>query len=84
MHIQPNFTPAALARWERMDPGGRELILERIWCTHCNGCHGIRDARGELHPSGDIILSGFCPACGGKVVRFIETGETMGPAREYP
>ena len=84
MHITPNLTPAALRRWERMSPQGRELILERIWCVHCNGSHGIREAEGHLHPSGDIMLSGKCPACGGKVARVIETGDTMGPADEYP
>ena len=83
MHVTPDLTPAALRRWERMDMAGRELILERVYCGHCGG-EGIRDASGHLHVSGDIMLSGFCPACGGKVARVIETGETMGPADEYP
>jgi uncharacterized Zn finger protein (UPF0148 family) len=84
MHVTPDLTPAALRRWEHMDPHGRDLILERIFCPHCGGAHGIRDAQGRLHPSGDIMLSGHCPACGGKVARVIETGDTMGPADEYP
>jgi hypothetical protein len=84
MHVTPSLTPAAMRRWERMDPRGRELILERIWCGSCKTGRGIRDATGELHPSGDIILYGFCPDCGGKVCRVIETGETMGRAEEFP
>lgn len=83
MHITPNLTPAAMQRWARMCDEGKELILERIWCGTCKGT-GIRDAFGELHPSGDIILRGFCPDCGGKVCRVIETGETMGKAEEFP
>jgi len=79
MHITPDLTPAAMQRWARMSDAGKQLILERIWCGTCDGT-GIRDASGELHPSGDIILRGFCPACGGKVARVIETGETMGSA----
>lgn len=84
MHITPSLTPAAMERWERMDVKGRELILARIWCVHCKKNHGIRDAEGHLHPSGDTILLGFCPSCGGKVARVIETGDTMGPAKYYP
>ena len=83
MHITPDLTPAAMERWARMDDAGKELILERIWCGACGGT-GIRAASGELHPSGDIILRGFCPACGGKICRVIETGETMGKAKEFP
>ena len=78
------MAPAALARWKRISLQERELILERIWCPHCDGCHGIHSVAGELHPSGDIILRGFCPACGGKICRVLETGERMGPATESP
>lgn len=83
MHITPKLTPAAMKRWARMSDDGKELILERIWCGACGGT-GIRDAFGELHPSGDMILRGYCPACGGNVCRVIETGETMGKAEEFP
>lgn len=84
MHVTPTLTPAAMLRWARMsDDAGKESILNHIWCGACEGT-GIRDAGGELHPSGDIILTGFCLACGGKVCRVIETGATMGPADEFP
>jgi hypothetical protein len=83
MHVTPTLTPAAMRRWARMSDAGKEAILNHIWCSACDGT-GIRDARGDLHPSGDIILTGYCPACGGKVSRVIETGDTMGPADEYP
>lgn len=84
MHIIPQLTPAAMARWERMSDHGKELILASIFCGHCKTGIGIHKAQGELHPSGDIILYGCCPDCGGKVCRVIETGETMGPAQKYP
>jgi hypothetical protein len=45
-----------------------------------NGRTGsIKDASGELHRSGDIILRGVSGISGHKVCRVIETGETMGP-----
>jgi len=84
MHVTPSFTPAALRRWERMTSEGREIILSHIWCGHCDASHGIREATGHLHRSGDIMLSGLCPACGGRVARVIETGDTQGPADTYP
>ena len=84
MHNTPDLTPSALRRWARMPEPGKELILASIWCGHCRTGRGIRGATGELHPSGDIILRGVCPACGGKVCRVIETGETMGKADEFP
>lgn len=84
MHITPTLTPAALQRWERISDEGKEITLSRIWCGHCNGSHGICQASGYLHRSGDIMLSGICRACGGKVARVIETGETMGLPEEYP
>lgn len=84
MPITPDLTPAALERWLRMSAESKELILARIWCGWCRAESGMRNARGELHPSGDIILSGSCPACGGKIVRVIETGETVGRANAWP
>ena len=84
MHVTPSLTPAAMSRWIRMSDHGKELILSSIFCGTCKTGRGIRDATGELHPSGDIILRGFCPDCGGKVCRVIETGETMGRAEEFP
>jgi len=84
MHITPQLTPAAMSRWARMPDHGKELILSSIFCGSCKTGRGIRDATGELHPSGDIILRGFCPDCGGKVCRVIETGGTMGRAEEFP
>jgi hypothetical protein len=81
MHITPTLTPAAMERWTRIPDHGKELILSSICCGTCQKGRGIRDAMGELHPSGDIILNGFCPSCGGKVCRVIETGEDDPPSR---
>jgi hypothetical protein len=84
MHATPDLTPAAMERWLRLSDESKELILARIWCGWCQAKSGMREARGELHPAGDIILTGICPQCGGKIVRLIETGETMGRAKEFP
>lgn len=67
----------------RIPDHGKELILSSIWCGTCKTGRGIRDATGELHPSGDIILYGFCPSCGGKVCRVIETGDDF-PQKRTP
>ena len=83
MHITPEFTPAALARWARIPNAGKEAILAEVWCGRCSTGVLIREARGELHRSGDIILRGSCAICGGAVCRVIETGETMGRPDEF-
>ncbi|MGD9417391.1 MAG: IS1096 element passenger TnpR family protein [Verrucomicrobiota bacterium JB025] len=80
----PHFTPAAMKRWLRMTEKSREAIITTIWCSTCNDSHGISKAKGKLHPSGDIMLEGLCPKCGGPVARVIETGETQGRADESP
>lgn len=79
MYIIPIFTPAAMEHWTRITDHGKELILTNIWCGSCKDVRGIRDATGELQFSGDVILNGFCPLCGGKVCRLIETGSEDPP-----
>lgn len=59
----------------RMTDHGKEVVLSNIWCMSCKDVRVIRDAKGELHPSGDIILNGVCSICGRKVCRVIETGD---------
>ena len=84
MHITPTLSPAALRRWERIPDDAKEAILSEVWCGGCRTGVWIREARGELHPSGDLILRGSCAVCGREICRVIETGETMGPADEFP
>jgi hypothetical protein len=83
MHSTPVLTAAALERWLRMADKSKELILAPIGRGWCRAESGMRDACGELHPSGGIILSGICPACGGKIVRVIETGESVGYGKVF-
>jgi Plasmid pRiA4b ORF-3-like protein len=75
MYIIPTFTPAALERWMRITDHGKEVVLSNIWCMSCKDVRVIRDAKGELHSSGDIILNGVCSICERKVCRVIETGD---------
>ena len=84
MHAIPDLTPAAMKRWSAIPLDGREAIVGEVWCSACTTGGGICGARGELHPSGDIILRGTSPVCGGNVCRVIETGETMGKPDEFP
>ena len=83
MHITPELTPAAMARWQRIPNEAKEALLAEVWCGRCSTGVLICEARGKLHRSGDIILSGSCAFCGGKVCRVIETGETMGLPDEF-
>ena len=84
MHITPDLTSAAAERWESITMNAREGILSSVWCTQCQAGVEIKNATGKLHSSGDIILEGSCTVCGGKCCRVIETGETLGPAEQYP
>lgn len=82
MYIIPTFTPAALERWAKITDDSKERILTHFYCGSCTTGRGIREATGELHASGCIILHGFCPDCGGKVCRVVEPGEGVPPVRK--
>ena len=84
MHITPEFTSAAMARWLRIPNEAKETLLGEVWCGRCATGVLIREALGELHRSGDIILRGSCAFCNGEVCRVIETGETMGRPDVFP
>jgi hypothetical protein len=84
MHITPEFTPAAMARWLRIPNEAKEALLAEVWCGRCKTGVLIREVRGELRRSGDIILRGSCAFCDGEVCRVIETGETMGQPDVFP
>lgn len=74
LHITPNLTIAAMERWNLIPARHKAAILAEIWCGRCKKACGIRDASGDVHASGDIILEGLCVDCGGKICRVIEIG----------
>ena len=84
MHITPEFTAAAMARWLRIPNEAKEALLGKVWCGQCSTGVLICKARGELQRSGDIILRGSCAFCNGEVCRVIETGETIGRPDVFP
>jgi len=51
------------------------ILLENSWCVTCNKMATIINYRSFLNNLNDVILKGFCFECGGKVNRYIETGE---------
>lgn len=54
-------------------------ILPNCFCGKCirDGKHTVRIVNYEIfiNDLNDIILQGFCADCGGKVGRYLETGE---------
>lgn len=65
------FTLRAKAMWDVIPPQMQQRIVENVWCTRCRTAVTITDFSGHVE-KGDLILSGRCATCGGKVARLIE------------
>lgn len=65
------FTPAALKRWDSLDPAMQGKLLMNVWCGKCQKAVHICVDSTALQ-GGDLILEGRCADCGQKVSRLIE------------
>jgi hypothetical protein len=65
------FTGKAKAMWDAIPPQFQERLLNNVWCVHCSGVTTITNFKGHVE-KGDLILTGQCVTCGGKVARLIE------------
>jgi hypothetical protein len=65
------FTGKAKAMWDAIPPQFQEKILTNVWCVHCSKATTITNFSGRVE-KGDLILTGQCVTCGGKVARLIE------------
>ena len=70
------WTTEARRLWQTIPADKQELILQNVYCSHCSSMVAMVDFSGR-EEQGDLILAGVCAACGGKVARVIETGETI-------
>lgn len=56
-----------------------EIVTNNIFCMHCDKKYDSKlapDPKIWLNRLGDLILNGHCVSCGGRVGRYVETGET--------
>ena len=60
----------ALKLWMGLPADKKQLFLTNVWCGGCRKSVTIVDYHAELH--GDVVLQGFCGACGHKVARVID------------
>jgi len=68
----PNFTEdPAVKLWARVSDEGKRLILANVWCGTCGHGVVITDYTGSVIGR-DLLLSGFCSECNGKVARVVE------------
>lgn len=67
----PDFTPAALQRWESIPVDMRQRLLANVWCAHCRHEVTITNFSGTLK-DGNLLLVGKCAECHGDVARVIE------------
>jgi hypothetical protein len=70
--MSDKFTGKAKAIWDAIPPQAQERILNNVWCVHCSKGTTITDFKGSVE-KGDLILTGQCVTCGGKVARLIES-----------
>ena len=68
----PTFTKPARDRWEALPAAFRQRLLSNVWCGSCRQETTIKNFSGTMK-SGDLLLSGECVKCQGKVARLIES-----------
>ena len=61
----------ALNIWTALPADIRSKILNNVFCGQCRGAVTISDYSVDLDGR-DVVLQGFCAACGHKVARLIE------------
>ncbi len=68
----PTFTEPARERWEALPATLRQRLISNVWCGSCRQETTIKNFSGTLE-SGDLLLSGECIKCQGKVARLIDS-----------
>ena len=73
MHVPERtcFSVAALKRWDQLGSQIQAKLLGNVWCGTCRKTVCIIVESGRIEKK-DLILSGRCAECGGRVARLIE------------
>jgi len=68
----PTFTASAERLWSAISIPNRKLLLANVWCSHCSKTVTMKNFSGTV-VAGDVLLSGECAVCHGKVARMVES-----------
>ncbi|MCD4687525.1 MAG: hypothetical protein K8S97_16470 [Anaerolineae bacterium] len=66
------FTSPAKKKWDAIPAWAQQHLLSTVWCVHCSRMTTITNFKGQVK-KGDLVLSGYCVACGGGVARLIKS-----------
>lgn len=69
--MDSEFTDEANILWKAIAPQIQKQLMDNVWCTNCLGVTTITNFKGYVE-DGDLVLTGSCAKCGGKVTRVIE------------
>jgi len=65
------FSAPARKRWDKIPPSKQTKLLGNVWCGACSKTVYILVESGRIRKN-DLILTGQCADCGGRVARLIE------------
>jgi hypothetical protein len=68
------FSAEGAIVWSAILPHHRELVLRNVFCVKCGGITEMVNFSGKMK-KGDLVLTGSCAKCGGKVLRILESSE---------
>jgi hypothetical protein len=68
----PEFTPQAAKLWHTLTEESKLILLTHVICSKCRHVVTIKNYSGTV-VAGDLLLSGQCAECHGKVARLIES-----------
>jgi len=64
--------------WQTLPARVRSGLLNNVWCGHCRTSVSLVDYTGKA-VGGDLVLTGRCGVCGGRVARHVEIFEARSP-----
>lgn len=65
------FSAPALKRWDELGSEAQARLLGNVWCGACRKVVHILVESARIEKK-DLILTGRCAKCGGRIVRLIE------------
>ncbi len=68
------FTLKAAVLWGTVPAWAKEKVLKNCFCRECRKTVEMVEFKGQ-EIKGDLVLTGRCANCGGKVVRVLELSQ---------